>query len=81
MHYTQINNVYSRYDSFSGYGSYGFSLSQDSKWVEEKQLFLRRNQELLEKVHVNRVISLCLWIQNQNIVFYYRESRNEFIQV
>uniref|UniRef100_A0A668SVD4 Janus kinase and microtubule-interacting protein C-terminal domain-containing protein n=1 Tax=Oreochromis aureus TaxID=47969 RepID=A0A668SVD4_OREAU len=23
---------------------------QDSKWVEEKQLFLRRNQELLEKV-------------------------------
>uniref|UniRef100_A0A8C9TLC7 Janus kinase and microtubule interacting protein 2 n=1 Tax=Scleropages formosus TaxID=113540 RepID=A0A8C9TLC7_SCLFO len=25
-------------------------LSQDSKWVEEKQSFLRRNQELLEKV-------------------------------
>uniref|UniRef100_A0A7N8X7K0 Janus kinase and microtubule interacting protein 2 n=1 Tax=Mastacembelus armatus TaxID=205130 RepID=A0A7N8X7K0_9TELE len=25
-------------------------LCQDSKWVEEKQLFLRRNQELLEKV-------------------------------
>uniref|UniRef100_A0A672RBG2 Janus kinase and microtubule interacting protein 2 n=1 Tax=Sinocyclocheilus grahami TaxID=75366 RepID=A0A672RBG2_SINGR len=26
------------------------SSSQDSRWVEEKQLFLRRNQELLEKV-------------------------------
>lgn len=26
------------------------STNQDSKWVEEKQLFLRRNQELLEKV-------------------------------
>uniref|UniRef100_A0A8C4HXH2 Janus kinase and microtubule interacting protein 2 n=1 Tax=Dicentrarchus labrax TaxID=13489 RepID=A0A8C4HXH2_DICLA len=25
-------------------------LRQDSKWVEEKQLFLRRNQELLDKV-------------------------------
>lgn len=23
---------------------------QDSRWVEEKQLFMRRNQELLEKV-------------------------------
>uniref|UniRef100_A0A3B4CB44 Janus kinase and microtubule-interacting protein C-terminal domain-containing protein n=1 Tax=Pygocentrus nattereri TaxID=42514 RepID=A0A3B4CB44_PYGNA len=29
---------------------YFLSLSKDSKWVEEKQLFLRRNQELLEKV-------------------------------
>lgn len=28
-------------------------LDQDSKWVEEKQLFLRRNQELLEKVRLN----------------------------
>uniref|UniRef100_A0A8C5GB95 Janus kinase and microtubule-interacting protein 2-like n=1 Tax=Gouania willdenowi TaxID=441366 RepID=A0A8C5GB95_GOUWI len=26
---------------------------QDSKWVEEKQLFLRRNQELLEKVETS----------------------------
>lgn len=25
-------------------------LYQDSKWVEEKQLFLRRNQEILDKV-------------------------------
>lgn len=25
---------------------------QDSKWVEEKQLFLQRNQELLEKVQL-----------------------------
>ena len=25
---------------------------QDSKWVEEKQLFLRRNQELLDQVNL-----------------------------
>lgn len=33
------------------------ALCQDSKWVEEKQLFLRRNQELFEKVRLSLLLS------------------------
>nr|XP_043898590.1 janus kinase and microtubule-interacting protein 2 isoform X3 [Solea senegalensis] len=36
---------------------------QDSKWVEEKQLFLRRNQELLEKVE--KLDSECSRLQQE----------------
>ncbi|KAM7374629.1 hypothetical protein PAMP_007276 [Pampus punctatissimus] len=36
---------------------------QDSKWVEEKQLFLRRNQELLEKVE--KMDSECSRLQQE----------------
>ncbi|MEQ2228407.1 Janus kinase and microtubule-interacting protein 2, partial [Ilyodon furcidens] len=36
---------------------------QDSKWVEEKQLFLRRNQELLEKVQ--KLESECSRLQQE----------------
>ncbi|TMS14601.1 Janus kinase and microtubule-interacting protein 2 [Larimichthys crocea] len=38
---------------------------QDSKWVEEKQLFLRRNQELLEKVELNFLCVFPIIIQLQ----------------
>ncbi|KAG7484690.1 hypothetical protein MATL_G00052390 [Megalops atlanticus] len=50
---------------------------QDSKWVEEKQLFLRRNQELLEKVEkleadLNRVQQELQDSKDQNELLEFR---------